>query len=75
MNQTLSLTKLFILLFVLDLVWAGKLQPKQAQVSFYDKSSNLIKSEFEYYVQGNKVQYGVRFGVDIFQVALLYRDS
>lgn len=50
-------------------VFCGKLTATTAKVSFYSDINKLESANFEYFVKGNNVQYGTRFGVDLYKVA------
>ena len=57
-----------LLLTLQSEIYGNKLTPTKAEVSFYSDSSKLESANFEYYIKGNNVQYGTRFGVDIYKV-------
>ena len=48
--------------------FCGKLTPTTAEVSFYSGLNKLKTAHFEYFVKANNVQYGARFGVDLYKV-------
>lgn len=54
---------------------ANKLTSTKAEVSFYNDEGKLVSGSFEYYVKRSNVQYGQRFGVDLYKVAFLFWKS
>jgi hypothetical protein len=41
-----------------------------AEISFYDQTSKLHTAHMQYYIDTNKVQYGVKFGVMLYKIAV-----
>lgn len=39
-----------------------------AEVSFYDSKSKIHMSNFSYYIDTSKIQYGVKFGVNVYPI-------
>jgi hypothetical protein len=58
-----------MLLILSPTILSSKLTPTTAEVSYYSDVSELVSANFEYYVKGNNVQYGTRFGVDLYKVS------
>ena len=71
MRNSRTIFSALILMISWNGISTGKLDSKKAEVSFYNSKSKLVKSDFEYYVKANNVQYGVRVGVDVFKVNLI----
>ena len=71
LNNQKTLQGALLLLTILSQIQGNKLTPTKAEVSYYSDTSKLITGNFEYYIKGNNVQYGTRFGVDIYKVRTL----
>ena len=73
MRRNSSLPKLITLVILfLNLYKSGKLQNNKAEVRYYTTESKMIYADFEYYVKPNNVQYGTRYGVDVFKVFFIF---
>lgn len=43
-------------------------EEKIADVSFLDATGKTIYKQFRYFVKNTKTQYGVKFGVDVYNI-------
>ncbi len=62
--------KQFTLFLIASLAVSFDKEPRKAEVSYYDFTGTIHKTSFNYYIQRSKAQFGVRFGVNIYQVSV-----
>ena len=65
------MTKIIMLKILLIATFLGaslEMGDKMADISFLDKNGQKVYKQFQYFVKPDKTQYGVKFGVDIYNI-------
>ena len=61
---------LFTLMATVSAFSSGLNKDQLAEISYYDAGGKLHTAHLQYFIDTNKVQYGVKFGVNLYKIAV-----